>query len=259
MADDSVELQRPTWSEDKMYSGRPAAMVLSQEMRTARLKLATQEWLTFDRHFRPITDYELEAVQDRYGPLPQAREIPSTAQELFSQAEMIFEVAKRMLSHDKTHGFFAWLFGPEGVESHVLQPEDRSDKYVMWNKLADDMRRRKDWGLITVGEVWSFKGDFRALNVDPWTIRGIEDLPGHGEALQVTAGFRDGQTRMYAVEFTRDESDNIVFGAQSVGYSPEAQPQFLVPVLKVWQEWRKRDSGKEDEPLTVNSRPSESP
>src|SRR5581483_10402723 len=226
---------------------------MAQEVRTARLKLATREWLTFEHQAEQVTIEQLEAVKDRYGPLPEAQKIPATASELFVQAESIFEIAKRMLARDHSHGTFVWTFGPEGVDHRSLHPEDRSDKYVMWNKIADDVQRRRDWGLITVGEVWTFQGDLSALNVDPSTIRGVEDLPGRGEALQVAAAFSDGQTRMYAATFTRDEADNITFGASEVAHSPEGQPQFLIPVLKVWQAWRKRASGKGDEPLTISS------
>jgi hypothetical protein len=168
-------------------------------------------------------------------------------------------MAKRILARDRNHASFVWLFGPEGVDRHVLRPEDRADKYVLWNKLADDVRRRKDWGLISVGEVWAWYGDPKQPKPDLSKIRGVRDIPGHGEALQVTAAFRDGQTRMYDVMFTRDTNGDIVFGEPHVGYSPGAQPQFLIPVLKVWQAWRKRDSGNHDEPLSINSRPRVSP
>ncbi len=256
MTTDSIEAKRRTWSEDALLKDRPAGMVMSQEVRTARLKLATREWLRLEHEDRVVTKEDFEKVRDRYGELPQARAIPATALDLFEHAAMIFEVAQRMLIRDLTHGSFAWLFGPEGIEHHVLRPDDRADKYVIWNKVADDVERRKDWGLITVGEVWSFHGDLRGLNVDPASIRGVEDIPGHGEGLQVAAAFRDGQTRMYGVDFTHDESGNIIFGkTEGVGYSPESLPQFLIPVLKVWQAWRKRESGNDDEPLTISSRP----
>jgi hypothetical protein len=198
-------------------------------------------------------------ARERYGGLPSIQDIPTTAEDIFRQAESILETAKRILATDRSHGSFVWTFGPNGVDRHLLRPEDRADKYVLWNKIADDVRRRRDWGLINVGEVWAWYGDAQEPRPDLSQIGGVQDIPGHGEALQVTAAFWDGQARMYDVMFTRDESGGIVFGEPHVGYSPGAQPQFLMPVLKVWQAWRKRDSGNEGEPLTISSRPNVSP
>lgn len=259
MTADSVEANRPTWSEDSV-GDRPAGMLMSQEVRTARLKLATREWLTFERELQVVPDEMREKARERYGGLqPPIQDIPTTAQDIFQQAESILETAKRILASDRSHGLFVWTFGPKGVDRHLLRPEDRADKYVLWNKIADDVRRRRDWGLISVAEVWAWYGDAKEPRPDLSQIDGVKDIPGHGEALQVAAAFWDGQTRMYDVIFTRDESGGIVFGELHVGYSPGAQAQFLMPVLKVWQAWRRRDSGNEGEPLTINSRPNVSP
>ena len=103
MAADNVEANWPTWSEDNVgdrpaggseddVGDRPAGMLMSQEVRTARLRLATQEWLTFERELQVFPDEMREKARDRYGGLlPPIQGIPTTAQEIFQQAEVILK------------------------------------------------------------------------------------------------------------------------------------------------------------------------
>jgi hypothetical protein len=262
MADDQIETARATWSSHDRGRGRPEGMEVSDEVRTARLRLATGQWLTVEHHVVQPSDDEMEAVgkrwEEHYGGMPEGKKGPTTdsAEDVFETAEWFAQAAKKVLAADRYHVTMTWTIGPDGVTQDIQRPEDRADKYVLWNRLAEAVERRKDWGLICVTEAWSYTGDYEKAGIDLAKIRRVEDIPGRGEELAVAAAYRDGQARMYHISFTRGPDGQIVYGDESVSFTPDDQPNILIPVLKVWQAQRQRESGKA-EPLSIDSRPEE--
>jgi hypothetical protein len=262
MADDKIEAARPTWTEHDRGRGRPAGMELSDELRTARLRLATGEWVSMERHAVHPSAEQIEASgkrwEEHYGGMPKVDQGPvaDSAEDVFATAEWFVQAAKKVLAADRYHLTMTWTIGPDGVTQDIHRPEDRADKYILWNRLAEAIARRKDWGLVCVTEAWSYKGDYEKAGIDLAKIRGVEDIPGRGEELMVTAAYRDGQARMHHIAFTHSPEGQIVYGDESVYYTPGDLPNIFIPVMKVWQAQRQQESGK-PEPLSTDSRPKE--
>ena len=265
MTGDSIEAVSPTWPSDEMKQDRPSVMVLSEEVRTTRLQLATGERITAEHRVLEPTAEDMERAgkrwDEKYGGMPEGHpgKIPETSADLFALAEWHVDVAKRVLAGDGYHNSMVFTFGPGGIYPQVMLPEDRTQKYLLWNRLAERVERHVDWAVLSVGEVWLARGDPAKLGIDPTTtIRGVEDLPNREEALFVAAAHRDGQARSYTVPFTRDSSGKVAFEKVWLGYAPSEAMNFFIPVMKVWQAWRRNASGSTEEPLFVDSRPKPS-
>ena len=178
--------------------------------------------------------------------------LPRTSDQLFVLAEWYAQLAKRVLERDGYHTTMVFSYGPEGVTPEVLVPEDKTDKYVLWNRLADRVERNRDWAVLSIGEMWFASAE----GVDLSTLSSVADLPNRREALVVAAAHRDGKSRSYTSVFNRDADGNIAFEKTWPSFSPNSAMNFFIPVMKVWQEWRRKESGNAEEPLFHDARPA---
>jgi hypothetical protein len=256
MTEDSIEAIRPTWPKGESRRDRPSVMVLSQEVRTSRIQVASGISISVERHFLEPTDADMRKAEQRwagtYGGMPPGHpgKIPETSDELFALAEWHVEAAKRVLAGDGYHDWYVFTFGPDGVTPELMRPEDRTDKFLLWDRLAERIRRRGDWGLISVAEAWLARAEPRDLDrpVD------ISTRPGRREALLLMAAHRDGKARSYTVAFARSADGGFDFEKTWQGFAPDEAMNVLIPVMKVWRAWRQTHAGQTGEALFVDSR-----
>lgn len=260
MSADNIESVRPTWTAGQERRDRPSEMVQSEEFRTSRLQVWTGESIEIEHGYLQPNEEDMKRAEkrwaERYGGLPDGYpgKTPEASDDLFALAEWHVAAAKGILAGDGYHLHLVWSFGPEGVHGEVFRPEDRTEKYLLWNRLAERMTRRKDWAVLSVGEVWTARIE---PGLDPTRIRDLTNYPKRGEALLIAAAHRDGKARSFTVPFERTPAGKITFGKVSPGYAPSEAMNFFIPIMKVWQAWRRTQSGYATEPLFVDSRPTD--
>ncbi len=109
---DAVEVGRPTWTKDEKRQDRPSNMALFEEVRTARLRLATGEWLRVERenmrdrgagdgHACPALIGYLERLPVRDAPAVSALELVLAMQHAASPEPEVC-VARLPLFHGRT-------------------------------------------------------------------------------------------------------------------------------------------------------------
>ncbi len=220
--DDKPEpLEFPT----EHLKGRLPCMVASDETRTAWIKLSTKELIKpFIQKSEIAT---LEEVKERYGPfveaLPKETKRPRNLKEL---AKIFFEWGKHILEVDGHHISLVVFISPDYSMSFMeLRPEDRSEKYLMWSKVAEEIKRNGAKTILAISEAWVAPQD------QQFCYRPAEESPNRTEGLHLCAASANGEEFSFVCRFKRidgriifDET-NIIEGKNSF---------FLEPVRRVW-------------------------
>jgi len=236
MADDSVERLRRTADGQEPDQGRPPrCMEISREHRTAFLRLATGELLTLGHRAigrEPDVELRLTKIMDRYGLTEAPKPIPppTSVAELFSFAEYLVDMSKRTLMRDKTHIHIVHLISRRGIEMHVLEPVDKSEKLILYHDLAGKVARDGVMGVAGIAEAWSYRGDLNRLPDDLVDLDGVD---GRGESLMVFAAWRSGEVRVWITDFVRKDDGEIQFADTKL--SGREAANFLLPILAVWE------------------------
>jgi hypothetical protein len=181
---------------------------------------------------RAVDFDEERAVQAtaKYG-LAALRPLKDVSDDLDKMGAAYMEVAKRILKADKFHGMFVFLRRRDGTwEGRSLLPEDRLDKYILWHRIADEVRRLDIDAFILVAETW----------IAPVPSDGKEPpeqfvgVKGREEGLTVHIETSTGYRKMWLTRFTR-RMRRISFRATEV-VPIDPIGGFAEPVRAVWRE-----------------------
>ena len=107
-----------------------------------------------------------------------------------------------------------------------LRPQDRSEKYLIWSKVADEVKRNGAKAIIAISEAWLGKQDPKFP--DP----PAGESPDQNEALHLCAASADGVEFSYICHFKRIDG-SIVFGETDIIEDKKAS-LFLEPIRKAW-------------------------
>lgn len=209
--------------------GRPRCMLTSQGRFVVHLKLQTGELVEIRNVRKAVIGpgHDFSSVISRYGlsngDVQHEREGVSPLRGL---TITYMNLAKRMLNKDGYLVPVAALLLPDHtLEIIQLQIEERGDKYLVWERVAERVRQNGATGVIAVGEAWTAPFD----PDDPNRYAG--DAPDPHEVISVHAASSDGEILSFVCEFTRRE-DQISFGPveeESGGFVG-----ILQPILRVW-------------------------
>jgi hypothetical protein len=233
MLSDDVETRSPTGHPvGSFIPGQQECMSTTPAMRTAALKLSTGEFMTLETTVRELGTFEeTKAIaSSRYGIENQYDGVIG-ADNVVDRAETFLETGKKILARDKRHIEILFLYPKQGPPlSRVVSLTDRSEKFVFWQRVADEVKRKDIVALVSIAEVWTAN----LSDLQPG-MKGAEDVPNRGEGLQVVAAESTGRTRALTATFTRAADDSISFGETKVHAEKEFTPQYLTAVLDVWR------------------------
>jgi len=147
---------------------------------------------------------------------------------VFGFAETMGEVAKQMLRRD---GYLIptvfLLRGDKVAQLSELRFDDQQEKFLIWQYIADDVRRRGADGLVFIGESW--------LGRDVDAMRGVRpsEAADREEAIHVFAAKATGEVRSLMTPFSRGLFGKIKLDeTREVG---EVAFNFFAPVRAVWR------------------------
>src|SRR5262249_45615922 len=147
---------------------------------------------------------------------------------MFEIAAAFGEIAKRMLRQDGRLQPIVFLFrGVQLVQVSAVIFEDQPEKFLVWQRIADDVARTGAEGLIFIGEA--------SLASPEKAIRGVRptDTPGREEVIHVVAVKATGEVQSLFTPFSRGW-----FGRIKVGETEEFDEvafNFVAPVRAVWR------------------------
>jgi len=162
---------------------------------------------------------------ERYGVVPFS-DIPKGVKPTLRQlAESVAKSARAILEKDGYHQTMAMLFSDKnGFRMVGLQARDNAEKYLLYRKLAQDVREFEATSIVMVGEAWTARIDKKV----PY--RRAVDSPDRGESLNVWGASRGGELILLTQRFTR-EGDRLKVGEIT---QENAVPYMLEPVRQVW-------------------------
>jgi hypothetical protein len=205
--------------------GRYPCMAVTRETRSVRVNLRTGE--VYGPTVVTPKQYE-EAAGETAARRYKLRDVkPSASSGVFGFAETMGEVAKQMLRRD---GYLIptalLLRGEKLVQLSELRFDDQQEKFLVWQHIADDVRRHGADGLVFIGESWLSRGEGLARGVRPSEARDRE------EAIHVFAAKSTGEMRSLMTPFSRGRLRKIKLGktheVREVAYN------FFAPVRAVW-------------------------
>jgi hypothetical protein len=143
-------------------------------------------------------------------------------------AESLVEFSKKLLAKDKHHTSIVFLRLPEGRwQMYNMLPKDRSEKYMLWRLMAEEVERTKADALVDINEAWFGK-------VEPLEKEGLfpDEQLDRKEALQVSVLTAEGLQRSYITPFTRNHFGKIIFEQTEILENTETF--YLLPICKIW-------------------------
>jgi hypothetical protein len=214
----------PVTISTEHIGGRLPCMVATREMRSVRMSLADGGVYSTEVTAKEYpSEEQLAAAGRRY----KLRAPTEQANELFTLAKGLTETAKQMLAKDKALQPTVFLLrGMEFVQVSAVQFRDRQEKFLVWQRIADDVERHGADGLIFIAEAW-FAPAAALLGRDQ-----VSEAPERQEIIHVVAAKASGGVYSSAVFFSRGLFNRIRFGEtvemEHVGLG------FLDPVRQAW-------------------------
>jgi len=137
-----------------------------------------------------------------------------------------------MLLKDGFHRTLVWMTRRgQPVSMMALDPEDQRDKFMMIEKLADEVTRLGADALTFAGEMWeapAIPTDDRRAGQRP------EERDDRVESFTTILVCRDGPTVTFRSQIERDGEQITLGDTQQLDVEP---PEFLQPILAAWQSW----------------------
>jgi len=144
---------------------------------------------------------------------------------------MFHKAGRRFLVKDGYLLTVVWLLRDGRLLSQIaLEPEDQRQKYLSVERVAEEVDRSGANEIIFTTELWE------ASALDPEDDRAHlrpTEREDRREAMATFALRRGGECRVWHSSMERTD-DAIQLGAIRIH---EEVPMFLMPVLKIWDEW----------------------
>lgn len=196
----------------------------SYSMRTERKSLKPDE----------MPQELVEQVRSISEPLKADRTINGTQRWLSAMAEMTF-------NRDGYHVPMAFLYSADWVAIDMIsfQPDDTTDKYIIWRDLGDRVRSKGAHAVSFIGEAWIR----HAINLRD---HAISSQPIIGEQLQVVVLDRTGNYRETKWEILRDNEKAALRRMDAQKSLDDSHPSFLSPIMAAFSVSELRIDGCED-------------
>jgi len=205
----------------------PVCMMVNKEIRTANLSYPDGNIMSPVSeavHFKPETT---KKALKQYRVDKSLRKRMEQSTDIFSFATVLIDMSKKVLAKDKYHLLMVFIKYKDRYEIRNLFPTTKTEKYILWKQVANEVRRIGSDGIIVIGEAWKVPEDeYRKKSVPP------ELHPSRREALTVSIATANGEYLEYTTEFSRNVFGKIKF--QPTYTSNDGVPYYLAPIYNVW-------------------------
>lgn len=217
-------------SGGRLIGNIPQCMVANEQSRTIVTRLADGVVLNPRRREirQPRGGRALRGLMDRYGPLP---DLPSSsASDPMELARYCHLMARVALAKDGFHIHTVHLLrGAQLLGFHSLEAKDRSEKVLLWNVMASEVKLAGADAVISTSEVWVAPFDPRFPG------RGAEDSPHRSEALVTSVASSRGLRSSVVTEFVREGDALRLSASYEEPFENRFTNYFMQPVFDVWR------------------------
>ena len=198
--------------------------------------------------FRMTPELEQSAL-DRYGPpnVLGAEDLGRDPQDPAAFCESLLELGKQVLARDKHHIPILFFRDASGWIPHTFTIEDKLDKFVIWHRMADEVRRNKYDCFVLVTESWLAEPSH--VLKDGKVPESFANTKGRREALTVQYETSSGDRGLWAVMFHR-RFGKVVFD-ETTFTEPSSVGGFPEPIRAAWREMA-ADAGAESAEASEN-------
>ena len=205
--------------------GRPPCMVATRAERTVWLKVSTGEELRPVKYHKEVDHDEAREAAKRYGLDESSAFFKKKLGSLREEAEFWLNMGKVVLCKDGYHIPMVVLHGPNPTIIHI-RLDEQVDKYLMWERIAEDVEVCGAEKLVFVAEMW--------LRVPEEKLhpKGYDYKPREG--LSVIAASKDGGFVSICAEFKREGNSIHFLKEHLVQKESPIDTRQLEPVRKVW-------------------------
>ena len=206
--------------------GRLPMMVSLSRYRSVYIKLSTGEFIAPQTKFEEMPEGIGDIAKKRYDLQDFTRSNSSNPLTLSERAGQFFEIAKKILKKDGHLNHIVILFLPNGqTRMLTLDLKDRSEKYLGFSQVAEEVERTGAHALINIAESWIARQDPSNPN------QTATDSPDRLEAITLSAISSQGEEYNLLARFEH-QGENIDIGptqeAEGMGSSA------LDPIRRVW-------------------------
>lgn len=215
------------WYSEKAHENKP--FMLAQERdRTIWWDLNAGGILNPTEIPFKVSEKLRKKAMDRYPTMSTFSKRLKECKTFEQESAAYFEVAKNMLVRDGYHIPIALLgYSNRRKEICPLVIRDRTEKHLMFLKLASDIEKKRANSVIIINETWIVSGDnVREAYYTKYEIK----TPGREEALMLTAAHADGRVITYIVFFYKNLLGKINMGEEKIFTGIEKE-SFLIPIL----------------------------
>lgn len=206
---------------------KPKCMLSFEEYRTTWLKLSTGDFVRLNTESRSVERADTKNVEKKYG-FDQIKLIKS--RELKINVENFLKIAKHVLKTDKYH-FPTVIFVDRKGRVSIYQTHfhEHDDKYLFWEKMAKEVKRRSVIEIITIGDTWHAPFDPN----NPGMRAGESE---HRKEALLAVGLNKAGEEISVVAPYYREGEEIRFGEDEPF---NGQANFLNPIKRLWARQKK--------------------
>ncbi len=225
----SANEEHPDFPSPHDRTGVLRCMVASVEARTERFKASTREPLVPSAEL-DYTEIDSVEIAMRYGFDDRMPKVASGGFDPLTLAKKFQFIAKRILRRDKHHARMMFIRDGRGSWHNItLSARDRTEKYVLMQLVAQFVEAQGCDAIIEIAEVWTAL----ATSDVQQSTKGVEGIPGSGEALSVMVAAREGLLHWFLTPIKRGP-----LGGIKLEDTMEVEKQALTsfePVIDVWR------------------------
>ncbi|WP_418026464.1 hypothetical protein [Paenibacillus sp. JJ1722] len=204
-------------------------MNMNTTFRTQNIVLSDFQTRAFETNTVKMNEQIISAAKKRYSSKIFSQLSGISKHDPFKFADTLNKVALQVLKKDKYHEWIQFIKVPyKGWELRTVNPEDKSDKFLIMKELAQYVKETKATCVININEAWISRDVDAIMDGTP-----VSETRDKAEALCISVITSDGKSRSYMTEFQRRYFGNIKFLETKV--SEENPGYFLKPVLDVWE------------------------
>ncbi len=210
-----------------LKAGNLSCMEIANDVRTTKISLRTLQRLRVKTGVMKEDDSLMKKARERYN----LKNIHITkGDDIISYTKMLVEISKNVLKRDKYHMpmFFLQISGKGMMPYGSTIPDDKSDKYVILEEIANVVQKLDVSGVITIFESW-LSTDFDSLSKEI----PIEKHKDIQECIFVCVITKEGIQKSYITPFKRDNEGDIIFNKTII--SEKDSLNFLLPIKKKWE------------------------
>ncbi|MCW5896351.1 MAG: hypothetical protein KIT50_12185 [Bacteroidetes bacterium] len=225
-AHDKVGIRTSFGEIPQPIDGRLPIMVSLSRYRSVYIKLSTGEFISPETKYEEFPNGIGDIAKERYNLPDFTRSNQLNPPTLYERAQQFFEIAKKILKKDGHHNHIAVLFLPNDQTTMLtLDLRDRSEKYLGFSRVAEEVERTGAQAFINICESWIAREDPSNPKQTP------TDSPHRLEALTLSAISSNGEEYHLLARFEHRG------GLIEIGPTQEAKGMglsVLDPIRRVW-------------------------